>query len=54
MDIHLGIAAQPMEVIERGAGGSEGGMTFDVMKFFNRAWRFKRPCYSVHKVDLKK
>ncbi|MBW1800310.1 MAG: UbiD family decarboxylase [Deltaproteobacteria bacterium] len=49
-----GIAAQPMEVIDRGVGGWEGGMAFDATKPYNRAWRFERPCYPVHKVDLKK
>lgn len=49
-----GIAAQPMEAIERGIGGWEGGMAFDATKPYNRAWRFERPCYPVHKVDLKK
>lgn len=49
-----GIAAQPMEVIERGVGGWEGGVAFDATKPFNRAWRFERPHYPVDRVDLKK
>ena len=49
-----GIAAQPMEVIERGIGGWEGGLAFDATKPFNKAWRFERPHYPVDKVDLKR
>jgi UbiD family decarboxylase len=49
-----GIAAQPMEVRQRGVGGWEGGMAFDATKPFNIAENFTRPHYPVEKVDLKK
>jgi len=49
-----GIAAQPMEVRERGVGGWEGGMAFDATKPFNIAHHFKRPHYPVDKIDLRK
>jgi 4-hydroxy-3-polyprenylbenzoate decarboxylase len=49
-----GIAAQPMEVRERGIGGWEGGMAFDATVPFNRAINFTRPHYPVDKIDLKK
>jgi 4-hydroxy-3-polyprenylbenzoate decarboxylase len=49
-----GIAAQPMEVRERGVGGWEGGMAFDATKPFNEVWRFERGHYPSDKVDLKK
>lgn len=49
-----GIQAQPMEAIERGVGGWEGGIAFDATKPFNRAWRFERPHYPSDEVDLKK
>ncbi len=49
-----GIAAQPMEVRERGVGGWEGGVAFDATKPFNEAWRFERGHYPSNKVDLKK
>ena len=49
-----GIAAQPMEVRERGVGGWEGGVAFDATKPFNDAWRFERGPYPSNKVDLKK
>jgi len=49
-----GIAAQPMEVRQRGVGGWEGGVAFDATKPFNEAWRFERGHYPSNKVDLKK
>jgi 4-hydroxy-3-polyprenylbenzoate decarboxylase len=49
-----GIAAQPMELRERGVGGWEGGMAFDATKPFNIAGNFKRPHYPVDKIDLRK
>lgn len=49
-----GIQAQPMEVIERGVGGWEGGVGFDATKPFNRAWRFERPHYPSDELDFKK
>ena len=49
-----GIAAQPMEVRERGVGGWEGGMAFDATKPFNEAWKFERGRYPSDKIDLKK
>jgi UbiD family decarboxylase len=49
-----GIAAQPMEVRQRGVGGWEGGMAFDATKPFNEAWRFERGRYPSNRVDLKK
>ncbi len=49
-----GIAAQPMEVRQRGVGGWEGGVAFDATKPFNEAWRFERGHYPSDKVDLKK
>jgi len=49
-----GIAAQPMEVRERGTGGWEGGVAFDATKPYNEAWKFERPQYPVDKVDLTK
>jgi UbiD family decarboxylase len=49
-----GIAAQPMELRERGLGGWEGGMAFDATKPFNIANNFTRPHYPVDKIDLKK
>ncbi len=49
-----GIAAQPMEVRERGVGGWEGGMAFDATKPFNEAWKFERGRYPSDKFDLKK
>ena len=49
-----GIAAQPMEVRQRGVGGWEGGVAFDATKPFNEAWRFERGRYPSDKVDLKK
>jgi 4-hydroxy-3-polyprenylbenzoate decarboxylase len=49
-----GIAAQPIEVRERGIGGWEGGMAFDATKPFNIVDAFRRPQYPVDKVDLKK
>jgi len=49
-----GIAAQPMEVRERGVGGWEGGVAFDATKPFNEAWRFERGHYPSDQVDLKK
>jgi 4-hydroxy-3-polyprenylbenzoate decarboxylase len=49
-----GIAAQPMELRERGVGGWEGGVAFDATKPFNIANHFTRPHYPVDKIDLKK
>jgi UbiD family decarboxylase len=49
-----GIAAQPMEVRQRGVGGWEGGMAFDATKPFNEAWRFERGQYPSNKFDLRK
>jgi 4-hydroxy-3-polyprenylbenzoate decarboxylase len=49
-----GIAAQPMEVRQRGVGGWEGGVAFDATKPFNEAWRFERGRYPSDQVDLKK
>lgn len=49
-----GIAAQPMEVRERGVGGWEGGVAFDATKPFNDAWKFERGQYPSNKIDLKK
>jgi 4-hydroxy-3-polyprenylbenzoate decarboxylase len=49
-----GIAAQPMEVRQRGVGGWEGGMAFDATKPFNEAWKFERGHYPSDRVDLKK
>ena len=49
-----GIAAQPMEVRQRGVGGWEGGVAFDATKPFNEAWRFERGRYPSDKVDLKR
>ena len=49
-----GIAAQPMELRERGVGGWEGGVAFDATKPFNIAHHFTRPHYPVDKIDLKK
>jgi 4-hydroxy-3-polyprenylbenzoate decarboxylase len=49
-----GIAAQPMEVRQRGVGGWEGGMAFDATKPFNEAWKFERGHYPSDKIDLKK
>ncbi len=49
-----GIAAQPMEVRERGVGGWEGGMAFDATKPFNEAWRFERGQYPSNKIDLRR
>ena len=49
-----GIAAQPMEVRERGVGGWEGGVAFDATKPFNDAWKFERGPYPSGMVDLKK
>jgi gallate decarboxylase subunit C len=49
-----GIAAQPMEVRERGVGGWEGGLAFDATVPFNTAINFTRPHYPVDKIDLKK
>ena len=49
-----GVAAQPMELRERGVGGWEGGMAFDATKPFNIAKNFTRPHYPVDKIDLKK
>jgi UbiD family decarboxylase len=49
-----GIAAQPMEVRERGVGGWEGGMAFDATKPFNEAGRFERGHYPSDQVDLSK
>jgi UbiD family decarboxylase len=49
-----GIAAQPMELRQRGVGGWEGGIAFDATKPFNEAWRFERGRYPSDQVDLKK
>jgi 4-hydroxy-3-polyprenylbenzoate decarboxylase len=49
-----GIAAQPMEVRQRGVGGWEGGMAFDATKPFNEAWKFERGHYPSDRVDLNK
>jgi len=49
-----GIAAQPMEVRQRGVGGWEGGVAFDATKPFNEAWRFERGHYPSDQVDLKR
>jgi UbiD family decarboxylase len=49
-----GIAAQPMEVRQRGVGGWEGGVAFDATKPFNEVWRFERGHYPSDQVDLKK
>ncbi len=49
-----GIAAQPMEVRQRGVGGWEGGVAFDATKPFVDAWRFERGRYPSDQVDLKK
>ncbi len=49
-----GIAAQPMELKQRGVGGWEGGIAFDATKPFNEAWRFERGRYPSDQVDLKK
>lgn len=49
-----GIQAQPLEKIERGVGGWEGGVAFDATKPFNKAWRFERPHYPSDEVDFKK
>jgi len=49
-----GIQAQPMEIIERGVGGYEGGVAFDATKPFNKAWRFERPHYPSDQIDLNK
>lgn len=49
-----GIQAQPMEIIERGVGGYEGGVAFDATKPFNKAWRFERPHYPSDQIDLTK
>jgi len=49
-----GIAAQPMEVRQRGVGGWEGGMAFDATKPYNEVDKFERPHYPVDKVDLTK
>jgi len=47
-----GIAAQPMEVRQRGTGGWDGGLALDATKPYNTAWKFERPSYPVGKVDL--
>lgn len=49
-----GIAAQPMEIRERGVGGWEGGIAFDATKPFNEAWKFERGQYPSNKIDLKR
>jgi hypothetical protein len=49
-----GIAAQPMEVRQRGIGGWEGGLAFDATKPYNEIEKFERPHYPVDKVDLNK
>ncbi len=49
-----GIAAQPMEVRQRGVGGWEGGVAFDATKPFVEAWRFERGPYPSNQIDLKK
>ena len=49
-----GIAAQPMEVRQRGVGGWEGGLALDATKPYNEASKFERPRYPVDKVDLSK
>ena len=49
-----GIAAQPMEVRQRGVGGWEGGLAFDATKPYNEAWKFERPHYPVDRVNLAK
>ena len=49
-----GIAAQPIEVRQRGMGGWEGGVAFDATKPFNTAEVFRRPQYPVDKVNLNK
>lgn len=49
-----GIAAQPMEVRERGVGGWEGGIAIDATKPFNDAWRFERGHYPSDMIDLRK
>lgn len=49
-----GIAAQPMEIRQRGVGGWEGGLAFDATKPYNEVEKFERPCYPVDKVDLDK
>jgi 4-hydroxy-3-polyprenylbenzoate decarboxylase len=49
-----GIAAQPMEVKQRGVGGWEGGVAFDATKPFIDAWKFERGPYPSNQIDLKK